>query len=155
MKIVTDKIQENTTPNSQNTTSGTEHFIGEYHFNGKPIYEKTIYIESLPNQNRISYNINVENIDEIWFNLSKSYMRGKSGIKETLPISWHIDDTRGKGVYVFAAQDQITGKYSTVTIGCSQANFSDYYAYVTIRFTKTTDKGNGNTIQPTPAREYV
>ena len=34
--------------------SGTEHFTGEYYFNGKPIYAKTIYIASLPNAIQMS-----------------------------------------------------------------------------------------------------
>ena len=76
-EIVDSSTRENNSaqqqPNSQNTMSGEEHFIGEYYFNGKPIYEKTIYINSLSNKAGMKdYNHKISNVDEIWFNTSKS-----------------------------------------------------------------------------------
>ena len=79
-EIVDSSTRENNSaqqqPNSQNTMSGEEHFIGEYYFNGKPIYEKTIYINSLSNKAGMKdYNHKISNVDEIWFNTSKSFIK--------------------------------------------------------------------------------
>lgn len=63
-----------------------EHFIGEYYFNGKPIYEKTIYISSLSSSSGIkNYNHEINNADELWFNTSKSFLKWKN--LEGNPIS--------------------------------------------------------------------
>ena len=67
-EIVDSSTRENNSaqqqPNSQNTMSGEEHFIGEYYFNGKPIYEKTIYINSLSNKAGMKdYNHKISNVD--------------------------------------------------------------------------------------------
>lgn len=128
---------------SYNTMSANEHFTGEYYFDGKPIYAKTIYINSLPNATIKSYNHNAENVDTIWIDVSKCFSFA-SNTNLTFPFP---SVTTNASSYNFEIQQ--IGKDS-VFLRTGQ-NRSSFKAYITINYTKTTDESNGITIPATPA----
>jgi|GEM_PF-1435960 hypothetical protein len=131
--------------NSQNTISGEEHFIGEYYFNNKPIYSKTIYIESLPNNTTKYYSLNINDVDEIWFDLSNSYCVWESGVGSSLPFVSNSN-------IIYSIQIGIEKEKNKIKIRTA-ADRSNVHGYITVRYTKTTDTGNGNTIEATPAQD--
>ena len=141
--ITTPSAPENEAPNSQNTMSGTEHFIGEYYFNGKPIYAKTIYIESLPNNTTKNYNHNISHIEEIWIDQSNSYIKWGNANQTAGPLPF-------LNVSSLTSSLQINVNNTSVNIK-TLANWSSNLAYITLKYVKTTDTGNGNTITATPA----
>ena len=71
----------------QKTMSEEEHFTGEYYLDNKPIYAKTIHIESLPNATTQTYEHNINNIDVKWIDASKSYIVWNTGSIGMLPIA--------------------------------------------------------------------
>ena len=122
-----------TPANSENTMSGTEHFTGEYYFNGKPIYAKSIYISSLPNATTYSYYHNIENVETIWYDVSKSYIFSSVG-------TWgHFNSGMGTNVtaIMLLACKQ---NYFNLKTGADRTSYS---AYVTLNYTKTTDTATG------------
>jgi len=149
-EIVNNSTREHTSnvqqPNSQNTVSGEEHFTGEYFFNGKPIYEKTIYISSLSNTSgQKSYNHGIINADEFWFNPSKSFAKWNHlQAKYSNMLSYPTRNDNQAEIFLLA----LTKDSFTIDVGMNRSGLS---AYVTINYTKTTDSSNGNTISPTPA----
>ncbi len=140
VEIATNPTPEETIPNSENTMSAEEHFIGKYFFDGKPIYEKTIYIASLPNATTKTYNHQIANVDNIWIT-QDSYLIWASGEHGVIP---HV------GTYTGGQMPCAVGK-EVLQIETGRDNRSGLSAYITLRFTKTTDEGNGNTIPATPA----
>ena len=109
----------------ENTMSGTEHFIGEYYIDGKPIYEKTFYIASLPNNTEKSYNHGIQNVDNIWTNEQKSFcMFGGNVSKVNFAYGQHIF---------------FSGITSTLFYITTDYNRSNVSAYITVQYTKTTD----------------
>lgn len=149
-EIVDSSTRENNSalqqPNSQNTMSGEEHFIGEYYFNGKPIYEKTIYINSLSNKAGMKdYNHKISNVDEIWFNTSKSFIKWKNLDGTPVAPFTYVRLTYNQAqISLF----NLTNAKFSIEVG---TNRSTLCAYVTINYTKATDSNNGNTIFPTSA----
>lgn len=142
IKIIANVTPSNTPANSQNTMSGEEHFTGEYYFNGKPLYEKTIYISSLANSSTtLCYNHNIKNVDMIWIDTSKTYMIFSDGTTTTL---YYAAGSWGTEVVAYCSNKD----NFKIWTGTDRSNCS---AYVTLKYTKTTDEGNGKTIAPTPA----
>lgn len=141
-EIVGTRAIEDETLKIQNTMSGTEHFTGDYYIDGKPIYAKTIYISSLPNKTIKYYNHGAQNVDEIWFDTSKSFAKFPVGFTIPLPHV-HID---GVGSQLMIC-DLDTTKFAVKT-GIDRSTLK---AYITINYTKTTDEGNNTTIPATPA----
>lgn len=128
--------------NSQNTMSGEEHFIGEYYFNGKPIYAKTIYVSSLPNNTKKTYNHNIKDVDIIWIDGSKSFLMWEGG--STAFISY----APGGGEINYITVYDVEKETFAIKTNADRTTVS---AYVTLNYTKTTDEGNEKTITATPA----
>lgn len=119
----------------QNTMSETEHFTGEYYINGKPIYAKTIYISSLPNTTLVAYPHNTSDVEEIWFDVSKSYCIWADGTRGPLPFL--LQNNLSNSI-------QLSGLTTTefnIRTGNDRSTLS---AYVTINYTKTTDVVTNN-----------
>lgn len=128
---------------SYNTMSANEHFTGEYYFDGKPIYAKTIYINSLPNATKKSYYHNINDIDNRWLDVSKSWI---THISSKNAVTFPHSSTLGVSQAVELVG--ITNTGFTIRTGIDMSAFA---AYLTINYTKTTDQGNGTTIPATPA----
>jgi len=66
------------TNNSNTVAAGVNYSLEETKTNdtwmGKPIYTKTIYIDSLPNKAYTNYAHNIENVETIWVDTSHSYI---------------------------------------------------------------------------------
>lgn len=124
--------------------SGTEHFTGEYYFNGKPIYAKTIYIASLPNATNKTYNHNISDVDAIWFDKSKCFAAWHSGGWSAVSFPYFAGSTTS---YV----DCYCVNTTRFFIDTGKYNRTDMQAYITLNYTKTTDNANENIITATPA----
>ena len=105
--------------------STAETMVG-YWIDGKPLYQKTINFGSLPNATEKSIAHGVSNVDTIWL---YDGFTNNGTIKA--PISF-ANSYSSDVCYVF----YIKSNYIICRTGY---NYSDYSAYVTIRYTKTTD----------------
>ena len=95
---------------------------------GKPLYRKTIYIDSLPNAGIGYYNIidDVSILDTVFIDDSASYLRESV---EILPLN-HIWNTE---TYV------MTSIYNKQLRIVTTGDKSNGHAYVTVKYTKTTN----------------
>lgn len=115
--------------NNMNTYSEDEVRCGTW-YDGKPLYRKTIYISSLPNNTTTLYQIftSTTNIGVCFIDDSASFMYTSTG-DEADTMNW-IYSTSGY-VMTCIKQKQIRIKTSD--------DKSSFYAYVTVKYTKTTD----------------
>lgn len=111
--------------NKLNTYSTTEKRIGTW-YDGKPLYEKTIYISALPNASGTYYQHNVSNPDVMF--IKNAFWVQTSGATGTIPMF------NSSSEYTFTFINKSSGIYIY-----AQANYSNRSAYVTIQYTKTTD----------------
>ena len=96
---------------------------------GKPIYRKTIFIESLPNSTKKTYEHGIENIETIWINPGKSFMFWHD--EETAPIPIiHNEYVQG--------QMEIHVNHEGIIIS-TKTDRSSKKAYVSIEYTIVTD----------------
>lgn len=108
--------------------STDEHIVGTW-INNKPIYEKTIDIAQLPNNNIVSYPTNISNIDivvEI-----KGITKGSSN--SFLPIPLANPNSVNDNIYINYQKDTNSIRIYT------KVNYSNEGAYITMCYTKTTD----------------
>ena len=125
-----DNISESEELKKQKTMSETEHFTGEYYLDNKPIYAKTMYIESLPNNKMETYNNNISNVDKIWIDNSKCFVIwNESGNVGTLPFV-NVYDSKYL-IEIFTSKTAVA-----IATGDDRSTAS---AYVTLNYTKTTD----------------
>lgn len=103
-----------------------EHFTGEYYLDGKPIYAKTINCGNYPNKTQIKVNHNVENYENIWVDVSNSYViSGASSI----PCVFTNNYSLGLGTHI--SGDNIILSSSDDRTNCT--------GIITVKYTKTTD----------------
>ena len=133
--------RDETTIKQQNTMSDEEHFTGEYYYNGKPIYAKTIYIASLPNSKTATYNHNILNVELIWCDVSKSFCQWSAG--HTAPMPFLNNSALSSSIQL---SDITTTSFNVRTYSDKR----EMSSYITLNYTKTTDEGNGKTITATP-----
>ncbi len=116
---------------------------------GKPLYEKTVKIQSLPSSaSLVDYPHNISNIDTIC--ASWGYVRWASGSIAPLNTMQFSDGTVGVSSSFFYL---VTTTNISIAVGMDRSSSS---ATVTIRYTKTTDvAGSGQwTPQGVPAHHY-
>lgn len=104
----------------------------EIWFNGKPIYKKMIYIQSLPNATATTYQHGISNVDKIWCDMSNSFLDWNNA-SGSAPFSY-IGGTSFNSmieIRAFTSSSFILDTHST--------NRSSLSAYITIKYTKTTD----------------
>ncbi len=124
-----DNASESEALRKQKTMSEKEHFTGEYYLDNKPIYAKTIYIESLPNKQQLKYEYNINDVDEIWLDQSKCYWINKNGERGPLP---HVSPSQEWSIELVI----LDNKYIRLSSGVDSRNYS---GYITFNYTKTTD----------------
>ena len=129
-KIAVVSDRTNTPQNAENTMSSSEHFTGEYYLNYKPIYSKTITVSLPSNSSNTGYQHNIENVDTIWIDNTNSFIDWNNG--ETSPFP----TMNANNLSVVAA---ITDVSRTTVYIKTDTNRSSYSAYITLRYTKTTD----------------
>ena len=137
---ISENINNKTSATVENTMSNTEHFTGEYYFNGKPIYEKTIYIASLPNATIKTYNHDISDVDLIWYDTSKTFLIWETGSVSVMP-RLHVNTLSAQILL-----DDLTNTYFKINTGSMDRHTAK--AYITLKFTKTTDASNGNDTIP-------
>lgn len=105
-----------------------EQKIGTW-IDGKPLYRKTIQIDSLPNNEAVTYNHNIENVDRIWIDGSDSFLISEN-VEDTSPIN-----------NVWALSNELCGIFVSRTFCCinTNVNYSRRSAIITLKYTKTTD----------------
>lgn len=119
--------------NTMNTYSSTEVRCGTW-YNGKPLYQRTIYISSLPNNTTDYYDIfsssEIGNIGVCFMDEGNSYMTITSGgHTETDTLNWIYSTTAFIMTCIYDKQIRIITK----------DNKSAFSAYITVKYTKTTD----------------
>lgn len=118
--------------NISNIYSEEEKQIGGW-INGKPLYQKVIVIDSLPNTTDVAYPHNIENVDEIW--IREGFVKDTPGNFPTvlpLPLTSASLDAVGKQMY----DSYVTNTAVHFYTGIDRTNES---AYIVLVYTKTTD----------------
>lgn len=125
-----DDISESEELRKQKTMSEEEHFTGEYYLDNKPIYAKTIFVESLPNSTKTVYEHKINNVDQIWFDTSKCYLVWSSGGVGVLP---HVaPDGEQYSIELYMPNNNCF----RIGTGVDRSGVS---AYITLNYTKTID----------------
>ncbi len=122
-----------------NTYNGINYSLEEIKTNdiwmGKPLYTKTLYISSLPSSTSGEYAHNISNVDTIWVSLDNSFIKWNSTTTGSIPAI----STSG-----FSNQIGISVTKEKISITVGSTNRSALSAYVTLKYTKTTDAATNN-----------
>ena len=118
--------------------STEETFTGKYWIDGKKIYRKVLFIEKLSDTSgSVLYNHNIQNIDLVWFDLSKCFVHwNNSHLTNTLPFIHPSNITLTGDMSKNIVIGDLTETQFSITVG---ENRSIVSAYVTIEYTKTTE----------------
>lgn len=129
--VVNDNYTELTnTINDMNTYSKTSEKIVGVWVDGKPIYRKTFYVASLPNNNYTSIAHNIANIDEI----VNIYGTMRSSNYTTVAFNMVGQAALyGEGSILTVRADR-----TNITIGTTK-DWRNNVAFITLEYTKTTD----------------
>lgn len=107
--------------------STTERLIGTW-IDGKPLYQKTINFGVLPNNDSKDVSHGISNVDKIWISGGFAYQpNGDFSNQLSLCVPYNLSD----GWYF--------GANSSVVRCHASSNRTNYSAYVTLQYTKTTD----------------
>lgn len=113
--------------NTLNTFSTNEIRIGTW-IDGKPLYEKTIQMNTVSSSTTGTYNISSLNISNVWIDFGKSFY--KSGAL-SLPLNrTHTGSTN--------SQSEARVSPTTISLICGSAITAEN-PVITINYTKTTD----------------
>lgn len=116
--------------NNMNTFSKTSEKIVGVWVDGKPIYRKTFYVASLPNNNYTTIAHNIANIDE----LVNIYGTMRSSNYTTVAFNMVGQVALyGEGSILIVRADR-----TNITIGTTK-DWSNNVAFITLEYTKTTD----------------
>lgn len=107
--------------------STNEKFIGSV-----PIYRKLILVQKLPNATRLTIQTGIESANYAWVDIGNSFAFNSSGGYYPIPYTDPYDNNIN-GLAVM-----MTGNGSNLVIS-SAANWEGYSAYISIKYTKTTD----------------
>ena len=109
--------------------SEDEQVVGEW-IDGKPLYEKTIYISNLPNATYSDYPLNINDLERAW--IVTGFVFVPSSAKGSIPIECLCYNDNN---YYITAMVLSSGSIRIRT----NADRSASSAYVTIHYIKTTD----------------
>lgn len=112
---------------SMNNYSTEETVIGTW-IDGKPLYRKVIFIETLGKGVDLLKSHNIENSDAIWINESASFL---SNVNEALGVNWFFSTSDWVRTWINKDNGSIRMK--------SPSNLSTLSAYITLEYTKKTD----------------
>lgn len=112
--------------NNLNVYSTKEKRVGTW-IDGKPLYSKTISFETSDNMN-IFLDIQLSNIDTIFIDESASFIINNI---ETLGVNWYYAETDWIRTWYHKGQNNLRSK--------SPSSLGVRTAYVTLKYTKTTD----------------
>lgn len=112
--------------------STEEQVIGKW-VNGKPLYQKTIYIESLPNYSSIY--LAYDDYDEV-ISIT-GFARHKELLAWSIPLPYTNDSGYNTIIDIFTEDTSLPAR--CVRIMSPNVDRSNMYGYVTIQYTKTTD----------------
>ena len=118
------------------TYSTSEVKTADVWIDGKPIYRKTVYISSLPNNSGTEYNTGITDADTIWADMSSTFCWiDSSKTSQPLPMihaELPINGTTNSAISLMS----ITPTTFHIAVG---VNRSSWGAYITFKYTKTTD----------------
>ena len=107
--------------------STEEQVVGKW-IDGKPIYQKTIYVGKLGNNTEISGAHNISNLDKI-VHVTGVMISGSTGFGYPLP---YASGNTAYSVYINTTA-------TNVSVGTANNGWTNLDAYVTLQYTKTTD----------------
>ena len=100
---------------------------------GKPIYTKIIYIPELPNATDVEYNHNIGNAENIWVDMSNSYIINNNVTPTSYGTLPYVHDISSE------LQISVGVDRNKIYISSRKSNRTTWSAYCTVRYTKTTD----------------
>lgn len=111
--------------------STTEHIVGTW-VDGKPLYRKSVFLNSLPNNTTTSYEHNISNVKLIWFDKTAcfaiwNYEQDNQFVNELPYFNY-------SGNHIYLANVNKTS-FEIVTVN----DRTGLKGYVTLLYTKTTD----------------
>lgn len=112
--------------------SFNEELTGEKWIDGKPIYQKTINFGALPNATQKTVSMGISNVENVFFDFSKSYVKQDSSNLYYVPVLPNVSALANQ-FYVGASRASVY-----ITSGTDRSGMS---AYLTVRYTKITDVG--------------
>ena len=134
IKELSNKVDTNTSEIQElkdaEVYSTSEVKTNEVWIDGKPIYRKTFYRQSLISGTNEIVNHGIQNVDKIWVNPSKSFAIWSNGTMN--PIPFIHPDNYANGIYV---SDFSSTSYR-IKSGMDRTNVP---GYITLEYTKTTD----------------
>ena len=107
--------------------STDEKMIGQW-IDGKPIYQKTFYINALTNKSILSVSHGISDIGEL-VSITGTMSNGTDRLR---PLPYVHDTTLGNQANIFLTP-------TTFEIDNRGSDYSSYHAYVTIQYTKVSD----------------
>lgn len=130
------KAVNNKFANLEVNYSTEEKMTDEKWIDGKPIYRKTVYISSLPNNSDAEYNTGIIDADTIWADMSSTFCWIDSAktsqplpmIHAGLPMNNRTNDS--------ISLMGITPTTFHIAVGVDRSSWG---AYITFKYTKTTD----------------
>ena len=125
------------TNNGSQSSSGVNYSLEETKTNdtwmGKPIYTKIIYIPELPNATDVEYNHNIGNAENIWVDMSNSYIINNNVTPTSYGTLPYVHDISSE------LQISVGVDRNKIYISSRKSNRTTWSAYCTVRYTKTTD----------------
>lgn len=118
------------------TYSTSEVNTGKKWIDGKPIYRKTIFISSLPNNTTTQYSHGISNVDRIWSNQGKTFICWSNGNSAPFP---YISMGESSSSVTYSAMIELRAIGKTTFEIKTAWDRSTLSAYVTLEYTKTTD----------------
>lgn len=107
-----------------------EKVIGKW-INGKPLYQKTVEIEAESTTGMKTYTFAIPDVDKIWIDLSSSFqINPNTGYIQALTNVWDTNSTGGW---------ELSHTITNVNLMWYRKMWQDDIAYITLRYTKTTD----------------
>lgn len=120
---------------SYNTYSTSETWTGEYWIDGKKIYRKTVNYGYLPNNAYKTLRHYISNIDIIWIDASNSFISVNDNAKTATPFGNPINPSAPSPITTAIATSVDSNNINIQT----GRDLSSWSAYVTLKYTKTTD----------------
>lgn len=109
----------------------TEQIIGTWM--GKPLYRKTIFLSSLPSTTGLTtYNHNISNVDEIWFDVSNCFAIWNYGTNNQFTNCLPFFNYSNNHIYLCNLSKTSYDMHTNM-------DRSNLRGYITLNYTKTTD----------------
>lgn len=114
---------------NSNVYSTEETVVGTW-LDGRPVYRKTMIIESIGNNVNTEFSYYIENVEKIWINHGVSFINNGY---ESQSLNWFYSTTDFMRTWVNANLNGIRLR--------AAADLTAFSGYIVLEYTKTTDTG--------------